>query len=104
MKVGSRKSSLGSPRWNPIMSRMTTRVPCGGTRRMSAIYTAGLMARNREDDGESTHVFVHDVDREVEDEFSRVFLCDGYVMKQEGRLRHFKIPSHRDSLDKPFCP
>ena len=37
--------------------------------RMSAIYTAGLMARNREE-GE-TDVFVHDVDRVlVEDKFS----------------------------------
>ena len=37
--------------------------------RMSAIYTAGLMARNRED-GE-TDVSVHDVDRVVEDKFSK---------------------------------
>ena len=39
--------------------------------RMSAIYTAGLMARNREE-GE-TDVFVHDVDRVVEDKFSKGF-------------------------------
>ena len=37
--------------------------------RMSALYTAGLMARNRQE-GE-TDVFVHDVDRVlVEDKFS----------------------------------
>ncbi|KAI4342245.1 hypothetical protein MLD38_026889 [Melastoma candidum] len=26
-----------------------------------------------------------------------------YVL-HEGRLRHFTIPSHRDVIDKPFCP
>ncbi|THF96276.1 hypothetical protein TEA_018174 [Camellia sinensis var. sinensis] len=91
-------------KWDLIMVDGPTGYHEEAPGRMSAIYTAGMMARNREDDGESTHVFVHDVDRDVEDKFSRVFLCDGYVMKQEGRLRHFKIPSHRDSLDKPFCP
>ncbi|XP_022725568.1 glucuronoxylan 4-O-methyltransferase 1-like [Durio zibethinus] len=70
--------------------------------RMTAIYTAGMMARNREE-GE-TDVFVHDVNRVVEDKFSMAFLCQGYMKKQEGRLRHFRIPSHKDSLDRPFCP
>jgi hypothetical protein len=26
------------------------------------------------------------------------------MQKQEGRLRHFTIPSHRDGSDRPFCP
>ncbi|KAK9995054.1 hypothetical protein SO802_024757 [Lithocarpus litseifolius] len=71
--------------------------------RMSAIYTAGLMARNREE-GE-TDVFVHDVDRVVEDKFSKAFLCAGYLTEQEGRIRHFTIPSHRArllSIEKKF--
>lgn len=70
--------------------------------RMGAIYTAGMMARNRKE-GE-TDIFVHDVDRTVEDKFSKAFLCEGYMRQQEGRLRHFTIPTHRDSLSKPFCP
>ncbi|CAL0308184.1 unnamed protein product [Lupinus luteus] len=70
--------------------------------RMSAIYTAGLIARNRKD-GE-TDVFVHDVDRKVEDNFSKAFLCESYLREQEGRIRHFTIPSHRTALGKPFCP
>ena len=49
-------------------------------------------------------MFVHDVNRVVEDKFSMAFLCEGYMKKQEGRLRHFTIPSYMDSLDKPFCP
>ncbi|KAL3597923.1 hypothetical protein D5086_009560 [Populus alba] len=28
----------------------------------------------------------------------------GYMKKQVGRLRHFTIPSHRDDLDRHFCP
>ncbi|XP_010912696.1 glucuronoxylan 4-O-methyltransferase 3 [Elaeis guineensis] len=70
--------------------------------RMGAIYTAGMAARARSK-GE-TDVFVHDVDRVVEDKFSKTFLCEGYLKEQEGRLRRFTIPSHRTSLGMPFCP
>ncbi|KAG7593809.1 Polysaccharide biosynthesis domain [Arabidopsis thaliana x Arabidopsis arenosa] len=70
--------------------------------RMSAIYTAGLLARNRED-GE-TDVFVHDVNRPVEDEFSATFLCKGYMREKNERLRHFTISSHRARAGRPFCP
>lgn len=88
--------------WDLIMVDAPTGYHEEAPGRMTAIYTAGMMARNRAD-GE-TDVFVHDVNREVEDKFSREFLCEGYMKKQEGRLRHFRIPSHRGSLDKPFCP
>ncbi|XP_010930428.1 glucuronoxylan 4-O-methyltransferase 3 [Elaeis guineensis] len=70
--------------------------------RMGAIYTAGMAARARTE-GE-TDVFVHDVDRVVEDKFSKIFLCEGYLREQEGRLRHFTVPSHRTGSDIPFCP
>lgn len=69
--------------------------------RMGAIYTAGMVARQRRE-GE-TEVFVHDVDRAVEDKFSRRFLCEGYLKEQEGRIRHFTIPSHRGG-EVSFCP
>lgn len=88
--------------WDLIMVDAPTGYFDGAPGRMSAIYTAGLMARNRED-GE-TDVFVHDVDRVVEDNFSKAFLCDGYMREQEGRIRHFTIPSHRTRLGRPFCP
>ncbi|GMP63164.1 hypothetical protein CsSME_00024964 [Camellia sinensis var. sinensis] len=96
-------SEVYETKWDLIMVDAPTGYHDEAPGRMSAIYTAGMMARNRED-GKSTDVFVHDVNREVEDKFSRAFLCDGYMRKQEGRLRHFRIPSHRDSLDKTFCP
>uniref|UniRef100_A0A5B7BE55 Uncharacterized protein n=1 Tax=Davidia involucrata TaxID=16924 RepID=A0A5B7BE55_DAVIN len=88
--------------WDLIMVDAPTGYHDGAPGRMSAIYTAGLMARNREE-GESD-VFVHDVDRVVEDKFSKAFLCEGYLSEQEGRLRHFIIPSHRTRLGRPFCP
>ncbi|KAI4296168.1 hypothetical protein L6164_036148 [Bauhinia variegata] len=89
-------------KWDLIMVDAPTGFHVEAPGRMTAIYTAGMMARNREY-GE-THVFVHDVNRVVEDKFSREFLCEKYMKKQEGRLRHFIVPSHRDDLDRPFCP
>ncbi|KAJ0025949.1 hypothetical protein Pint_07502 [Pistacia integerrima] len=88
--------------WDLIMVDAPTGYHDEAPGRMSAIYTAGLMARNREE-GE-TDVFVHDVDRIVEDKFSKAFLCEGYLTEQEGRIRHFTIPSHRTRLGRPFCP
>ncbi|KAG6778362.1 hypothetical protein POTOM_018221 [Populus tomentosa] len=88
--------------WDLIMVDAPTGYHDEAPGRMTAIFTAGMMARNRKE-GE-TDVFVHDVNREVEDKFSMSFLCEGYMKKQVGRLRHFTIPSHRDDLDRPFCP
>lgn len=88
--------------WDLIMVDAPTGYHDEAPGRMGAIYTAGLMGRNRED-GE-TDVFVHDVDRTVEDKFSNEFLCKGYMVEQEGRLRHFTIPSHKARLGRPFCP
>lgn len=88
--------------WDLIMVDAPTGYHDEAPGRMSAIYTAGLMARNRED-GE-TDVFVHDVDRVVEDKFSKAFLCEGYFREQEDRIRHFTIPSHRTRSGRSFCP
>ncbi|XP_022137486.1 glucuronoxylan 4-O-methyltransferase 1-like [Momordica charantia] len=90
-------------KWDLIMVDAPTGYYDDAPGRMAAIYTAGMMARNREEGG-ITDVFVHDVNREVEDRFSKEFLCRGYMKNQEGRLRHFRIPSHRDDMDIPFCP
>ncbi|GMI70651.1 glucuronoxylan methyltransferase1 [Hibiscus trionum] len=89
-------------KWELIMVDAPTGYYEDAPGRMSAIYTAGMMARNKEK-GE-TDVFVHDVNRVVEDKFSIAFLCEGYMKKQQGRLRHFRIPSHKDSSETPFCP
>ncbi|KAE8679234.1 Glucuronoxylan 4-O-methyltransferase 1 [Hibiscus syriacus] len=88
--------------WDVIMVDATTGFHNEAPGRMNAIYTAGLMARNREE-GE-TDVFVHDVDRVVEDNLSKAFLCQGYLREQQGRLRHLNIPSHKARSATPFCP
>ncbi|KAK6941860.1 Polysaccharide biosynthesis domain [Dillenia turbinata] len=88
--------------WDLIMVDAPTGYHDEAPGRMTAIYTAGLIARNR-DSGE-TDVFVHDVDRAVEDKFSKTFLCEGYMREQEGRIRHFTVPSHRARPGRPFCP
>ncbi|CAN7019761.1 unnamed protein product [Brassica rapa subsp. trilocularis] len=93
--------------WDLIMVNALTGYYDDSPGRMTAIYTAGIMARNRKQAGE-TDVFVHDVNSEVEDKFSKSFSSEGYMKKQEGRLGHFIIPSHRDGSesesDRPFCP
>ncbi|CAL9149735.1 unnamed protein product [Musa hybrid cultivar] len=88
--------------WDLIMVDAPTGYVAKAPGRMSAIYTAGMAARGRSE-GE-TDVFVHDVDRAVEDRFSKTFLCEGYMKEQEGRLRHFTIPSHRANPSFSFCP
>ncbi|CAN1310016.1 Glucuronoxylan 4-O-methyltransferase 2 [Linum perenne] len=88
--------------WDLIMVDAPTGYHDEAPGRMTAIYTAGMMARNKE--AGETQVFVHDVDRTVEDRFSKAFLCEGYLTEQEGRLRHFTIPSHRARPGRPFCP
>ncbi|XP_068667158.1 arabinogalactan O-methyltransferase 1-like [Aristolochia californica] len=59
--------------------------------RMGAIFSAAVMARNRQKEG-VTHVFLHDVDRKVERVFAEEFLCAKYRVKATGRLWHFEIP------------
>ncbi|KAL8088183.1 arabinogalactan O-methyltransferase 1-like [Apium graveolens] len=60
--------------------------------RMAAIYSAAVMARNRKSSG-GTHVYLHDVDRKTEKKYAEEFLCKKYLVKGEGRLWHFLIPS-----------
>ncbi|KAJ6757837.1 GLUCURONOXYLAN 4-O-METHYLTRANSFERASE 2-RELATED [Salix koriyanagi] len=76
--------------WDLIMVDAPTGYHDEAPGRMTAIYTAGLMARNREN-GE-TDLFVHDVDRVVEDKFSKAFLCEGYLTEQEGEVKAFHHP------------
>ncbi|TVU01347.1 hypothetical protein EJB05_53190, partial [Eragrostis curvula] len=100
--------AFGETEWDVIMVDAPTGWTPQSPGRMSAIYTAGMAARARrseEGDGETvTDVFVHDVDRPVEDAFSKAFLCEGYLKEQVGRIRHFVIPSHREKPGTPFCP
>ncbi|RCV35873.1 hypothetical protein SETIT_7G274700v2 [Setaria italica] len=90
--------------WDLIMVDAPTGWTPEAPGRMGAIYTAGMAARARRPGEGATDVFVHDVDRPVEDAFSKAFLCEGYLAEQVGRIRHFVIPSHREKEGTPFCP
>ena len=90
--------------WDLIMVDAPTGWTPQSPGRMGAIYTAGMAARARRPGDGPTDVFVHDVDRPVEDAFSKAFLCEGYLAEQVGRIRHFVIPSHREKDGTPFCP
>lgn len=72
--------------------------------RMAAIYSAAVMARKRKGSG-VTHVYLHDVDRRVEKIYAEEFLCRKNLVKGEGRLWHFEIPSVVNSSVKSdlFC-
>ncbi|KAL9246574.1 hypothetical protein vseg_020092 [Gypsophila vaccaria] len=63
--------------------------------RMGAIYSMAVMARGRRHEG-NTHVFLHDVDRKVEKNFAKEFLCMKFKVDGVGRLWHFEIPHVRD--------
>ncbi|XP_044947540.1 glucuronoxylan 4-O-methyltransferase 1-like [Hordeum vulgare subsp. vulgare] len=90
--------------WDLIMVDAPTGWTPEAPGRMGAIYTAGMAARARRPGDGATDVFVHDVDRAVEDSFSKAFLCEAYLAEQVGRIRHFVIPSHREKPGTPFCP
>lgn len=73
--------------------------------RMAAIYSAAVMARNRKGSG-GTHVYLHDVDRRIEKTYAEEFLCKKNLVKGEGRLWHFLIPSLDNSAaakSSAFC-
>ncbi|CAL4896553.1 unnamed protein product [Urochloa decumbens] len=89
--------------WDVILVDAPTGYDPSRPGRMGAIYAAGMAARARRA-GATTDVLVHDVDRPVEDMFSRAFLCEAYAVEEVGKLRRFVVPSHRGDAVTPFCP
>ncbi|KAL2320302.1 hypothetical protein Fmac_029271 [Flemingia macrophylla] len=72
--------------------------------RMAVIYSVAMMARGRRGSG-VTHVFLHDVDREVEKEYAKEFLCMKYRVEGIGKLWHFVIPpvDNASDITHGFC-
>lgn len=69
--------------------------------RMSAIFTAAVMARSA---GKGkTDVLVHDFDREVERVCSEEFLCAENLVGSEGLLAHFVIHGGDAARRDDFC-
>ncbi|KAF9602244.1 hypothetical protein IFM89_025954 [Coptis chinensis] len=65
--------------------------------RMSAIYTAAMIART----GNLTDVLVHDVDKMIEKWFTREFLCEENLISSKGKLWHLRITGNSSSTS--FC-
>ncbi|XP_061358562.1 protein IRX15-LIKE-like [Gastrolobium bilobum] len=74
--------------------------------RMSAIFTAAVLARSKKTGGgkaSKTHVFVHDFGREVERIFSNEFLCQENLVHKVNSLGHFVLDSEINGESSEFC-
>ncbi|KAI3708011.1 hypothetical protein L2E82_37005 [Cichorium intybus] len=72
--------------------------------RLSAIFTAGVLARSKTSGADKTHVFVHEFDREMERVSSNEFLCSENLVETVGVLGHYVVEkrNHRDNSFQ-FC-
>ncbi|KAM0898413.1 hypothetical protein ACQ4PT_021958 [Festuca glaucescens] len=73
--------------------------------RMAAIFTAGVLARARKEEGAATDVLVHDYEREVERACSREFLCEENRVPETSTrsLAHFVIRGGSAVRRESFC-
>lgn len=75
--------------------------------RMTAIFTAGVFARSKKGSATKTHVFVHEIDREVERICSEEFLCGENLVETKELLGHFvvdKMEANRFEFCSNFDP
>ncbi|MED6185882.1 hypothetical protein PIB30_061375 [Stylosanthes scabra] len=90
--------------WDMIMidAPRGTADPSAG--KMAVIYSVAVMARERKRPG-VTHVFLHDVDGRVEQQYAQEFLCMKYRVGVVNKLWHFVIPPSFSSDDtaRGFC-
>ena len=72
---------------------------------MSAIFTAGVMARSRAEKGAETDVLVHDYEREVESACAREFLCEENRAEETSTpsLGHFLVRGGGGANREAFC-
>ncbi|KAL4568745.1 hypothetical protein LXL04_024360 [Taraxacum kok-saghyz] len=76
-----------------------------GPGRMSAIFTAGVLARSKKGGNRKTHVFVHDYKRKVERVSSEEFLCKENLVKcSKDLLAHYMVERvTEESNSHQFC-
>lgn len=71
---------------------------------MTAIFTAGVLARSKRGGAAETHVFVHEFNREVEKVCSDEFLCGENLVETKDLLGHFAIGRLEDNSNRfGFC-
>lgn len=70
--------------------------------RMSAIFTASVLARSKKGGNPKTHVFVHDFNQQVDRITSDEFLCKENLVKSKDMLGHFVL-ERMDANSFQFC-
>ncbi|KAL2473495.1 Protein IRX15-LIKE [Forsythia ovata] len=82
--------------------------PCGyftaAPGRMTTIFTAGVLARSKRGGVEKTHLFVHEIDRDVEKVCSDEFLCRENLVETKDNLGHFVVRKMAVARGFEFCP
>ncbi|KAF8404981.1 hypothetical protein HHK36_009876 [Tetracentron sinense] len=71
--------------------------------RMSAIFTAGVLARSKKGGNSKTDVFVHDFHREVEKVCSDEFLCGENFVESKDLLAHFVLDRREAHNSFEYC-
>ncbi|CAK8562446.1 unnamed protein product [Lathyrus sativus] len=65
--------------------------------RMSAIFTAGVLARSKKGGNPKTHIFLHDFSGEVEQVCGNEFLCKENLLEASGSMGHYVLERMNES-------
>lgn len=65
--------------------------------RMSAIFTAGVLARSKKGGNPKTHVFLHDFSGEVEQVCGKEFLCKENLLEASESMGHYVLERMNES-------
>nr|AFK33990.1 unknown [Medicago truncatula] len=64
---------------------------------MSAIFTAGVLARSKKGGNPKTHVFLHDFSGEVEQVCGNEFLCKENLLEASESMGHYVLERMNES-------